>query len=85
MLRKYGAPDDDLEALLAAQGGGCASCGGPSGQREFHVDHDHNAPEGSSYRGLLCHGCNVGIGAFGDDLERMEKAIAYLRRSSGAG
>ncbi|MFC9398664.1 endonuclease domain-containing protein [Streptomyces sp. NPDC057027] len=35
---------------------------------------------------MLCHACNLGIGHFKDDLERLRSAIEYLalgsRRSS---
>lgn len=80
ILRRYGAPTDEIEDLLAAQGGGCAICGRTRTEAEpvFHVDHDHAAPESESYRGLLCGQCNAGIGYFADDPERLRSAIAYL-------
>jgi hypothetical protein len=75
------------EEMLAAQGGRCAICrtdrpGGKHGKR-FHIDHDHSCcPKGKSCekcrRGLLCANCNVGLGAFGDDHERLMAARSYL-------
>ena len=43
------------------------------------IDHDHKTGE---LRGLLCHQCNVGIGNFKDDIDRMLNAILYLSRNS---
>lgn len=78
LLRKYGAPSTDFDELLSGQGGVCGCCGGPRGEKMWHIDHDHSKPESESYRGLLCHGCNVGLGAFGDDPVRLKLAIRYL-------
>lgn len=62
LLRAYGASCDDIDLLLDQQGGTCYLCNGPAGVRGFHIDHDHELHEAGrpSYRGLACHGCNVG-------------------------
>ena len=49
---RTGLPLAEYDALLAAQGGGCAICGNPPKTRRLHVDHDHKTGE---VRGLLCH------------------------------
>jgi hypothetical protein len=76
----YGLTLEQYEAMVAAQGGRCAICGtdhpGSSRIKYWSVDHDH---ETDAVRGLLCHGCNTGLGAFGDDIERLTKAVAYLQ------
>lgn len=81
----YGISLAEYEGMLAAQGGGCAVCGSTDagGKGRFHVDHDHSCCPGSRscgrcVRGLLCHGCNVGIGSLRDDPERLLAAAAYL-------
>jgi hypothetical protein len=73
----YGITLAEYNALLAAQGGVCGSCGGPAtGRRKtFHVDHDHRTRR---VRGLLCDSCNLAIGKLGDDVEGVERALEYL-------
>lgn len=77
--RKYGVTTEDYERMLADQDGRCAICGAtePGGKGQFHVDHCH---KGGQVRGLLCHHCNLGLGHFKDDTERIKAAIAYLER-----
>lgn len=51
----------------------CAICG--SKDRPMHIDHDH---ETGTIRDLLCQPCNRALGLFGDSLEVLEAALAYL-------
>jgi hypothetical protein len=81
----HGLTDEQYNALLESQGGGCAICGTtePGGtSKKFHIDHDHSCCEGSRLcgeciRGLLCNSCNLGIGLFGDDPARLRSAANY--------
>lgn len=85
---RYNITYADYLAMLEAQGGGCAICGGDnfgdSRLGRFHVDHDHSCcPEvgmscGKCVRGLLCRGCNTALGNFGDDADRLVRAAEYL-------
>ena len=43
------------------------------------VDHCHVT---GKIRGLLCHQCNVGLGAFKDSIENLECASEYLKATS---
>lgn len=86
-IRKlYGIGADRYAAILEAQGGGCAICGGANESgRAMAVDHDHSCCSGSRacgrcVRGLLCSNCNMALGLFKDDPVRMTAAITYLRR-----
>ncbi len=55
--------------------GFCEICGVTE---ELHVDHDHK--KGRGYvRGLLCRGCNLGLGNFEDNSNRILEALSYLR------
>lgn len=81
---KFGITHADYEAMLAQQGGSCAVCGGDNGGKHLHVDHDHTCCSGSRrscgncIRGLLCSGCNMGLGLLNDSLENLRAAIKYL-------
>ena len=85
---RFGLTPESFDDMLAAQGGGCAICGAkePGGNGGFHVDHDHDCCSGTNrktcgecVRGLLCNGCNIGLGAFADDPARLSAAILYLQ------
>jgi hypothetical protein len=84
---KFGLTLEDYDRMLAGQGGGCAICGTakPGGRHDtfFQVDHDHACCPGKKscgkcVRALLCAKCNLGLGAFDDDPDRMMAAVAYL-------
>lgn len=72
-------------ALGLSDGSGrCAICDKDVSGKSAHIDHDHRCcPSGKSckkcVRGLLCQGCNQGLGMFQDDIERMSAGINYLR------
>ena len=75
---KYGMTPEDYNAMLLAQGGGCAICAAPEPDgQSLHVDHDHAT---GAVRGLLCFNCNAGLGKFGERVELLDAAASYLRR-----
>ena len=79
----YGISEDDYAALLAAQNGCCAICGGVRSYN-LDVDHDHalekaGLPPRSTVRGLLCKQCNRRIlRAVRDSVDLLRSAIDYL-------
>jgi hypothetical protein len=81
--KRFGFSPVDYESMAEWQNRQCAICLGPSGsyrdgrERKFCIDHDH---ETGKIRGLLCNGCNRGIGYFSDSPDNLRRAIAYLER-----
>ena len=69
----YGIDLEDYKRMYQMQDGKCRIC-----RADFPtlaVDHCHNT---SNIRGLLCRGCNVGLGNFKDSIENLRNAIIYL-------
>lgn len=70
----YDLTVDEYAAILVAQGGVCAICGG--GARTYHVDHCHKT---GIIRGLACHRCNTKLlVGCKDSIDVLRAAIAYL-------
>lgn len=79
-LGRYGLTVEQYEAIFESQESACAICHSPDPRGDhWHVDHDHNT---GRVRGVLCARCNVGIGHFGEDPERLLAAIHYLRQNA---
>lgn len=85
-MLSYGFTVDTYLDMLDAQDGACYICKAePSGvKRRLCVDHDHSCCSGSKtcgkcVRKLLCHQCNVALGAAKDNIEILEKMISYLK------
>jgi hypothetical protein len=83
LKRLYGMSIEDFTLMLEAQDNKCAIC-----HLEFNdsrvpfVDHDHEiakVDKRKSVRGLLCHRCNVGLGQFDENPQRLSAAIEYLQ------
>lgn len=79
LKKNYGLTIDQYKQIHASQNGKCGCCGvdEKNFKRNLHVDHDHNT---GKIRGLLCTQCNPGLGYFEDSIEKLEKAIAYLKK-----
>src|SRR5438445_9289465 len=60
---------EEYDAMSEYQRGVCAICGKePTDGERLAVDHDHAT---GRVRGLLCRGCNTGLGHFTDDPSRL--------------
>jgi hypothetical protein len=74
LVRTFGITQADYEAILEAQGGGCAICGEvPQDGQSFHVDH-----LGDRVRGILCVRCNNALGQLRERVDLAECAADYL-------
>ena len=71
----YGLSGGEFDRLLTRQSNQCAVCKSPL--TKPCVDHDHRT---GKVRGLVCRDCNLAVGHFKDDPERMRKAIRYLQK-----
>jgi hypothetical protein len=67
----------NYDNLVSVAGEICAICNKSRGKQRLNIDHCHVT---GKTRGLLCAGCNRGIGFFDDDTNRLSKAIAYLEK-----
>jgi hypothetical protein len=82
---KYGLTDGQFEDMWIAQDGRCAICRTElvrTGMKSCNIDHCHNT---GRVRGILCRGCNWGVGILGDDPDRLEAAARYLRKAAEPG
>lgn len=73
LKRRYGIDAEEHERLLEDHRHCCAVC---FSRDALCVDHDHVTGE---VRGILCNGCNLGLGHFGHIPERIDRAAAYIR------
>lgn len=76
LKRRYGMSESEVDALIDAQAGVCAVC---RSRPARHVDHDHMT---GRVRGVLCSGCNQGLGNFRDDAASLRRAIDYLENTT---
>ena len=74
--KRYGITIGEVTQLLSKQSNKCAICGNTFVIRKnTHIDHCHTT---GKVRGILCEGCNIGLGVFKDDTSLLQKAINYL-------
>lgn len=82
---QYGLTAEELEEIWDLQQGLCGVCQTAlhrTGGKSFNIDHCHQS---GKVRGLLCRGCNYGLGMFSDSPDRLKAAAAYLGRGASWG
>lgn len=75
--RKFGITEKEYLDLRKEQNDKCAICLGIDKNQRLGVDHNHKTKK---IRGLLCTGCNTGIGGLQDSIELLKNAINYLKK-----
>lgn len=73
LQERYGLTLVQYNEMCLKQEQKCKICGI---EQKLHVDHDHLT---GKIRGLLCNGCNRGLGFFSDNMAALEKAAQYLK------
>ncbi len=79
LKRKFGITLEQYHDMVILQNGVCAICKKVDEDIKLSVDHCHTT---GKIRGLLCRRCNMALGLFGDDTQRMKSAIEYLGEAS---
>lgn len=82
IVSRYGITVEQYDAQLLKQNGLCAICKKPpinGSGKKLHIDHDHST---GVFRGLLCHGCNTGLGNFGENENTLINAASYLKKQN---
>lgn len=76
-LRHYGILPETFDRIYDEQGGRCAICRDeiPRLGKGRHLDHCHQT---NRIRGILCTGCNLGLGNFRDRVDALRAAAAYV-------
>lgn len=73
--KEYGLSELDVTQMLNKQNCQCVICK-INIILGYHIDHCHST---GKVRGLLCNKCNQAIGLFGENEEKLNSAINYLR------
>lgn len=84
LIKAFGITIAEYDKMVKKQKNLCAICLKPEcgksqyGTKKLAVDHCHVT---GRVRGLLCEKCNRAIGQLHEDIEALERAIKYLKKS----
>ena len=85
LLKNYGLTIEDYNKILGDQNNKCPICDeklkviGINDVRKPNIDHCHVT---GKVRGILCHRCNKALGLLRDDIQIIERALNYIRKST---
>jgi hypothetical protein len=74
---RYQITEEQYCDKLEEQDNKCAICESECDKGRLSIDHNHETNE---VRGLLCRQCNLGLGNFSDNIDKLEAAVLYLKR-----
>ena len=83
IVKRYGITHDEYYGMLKKQNYECKVCGSTANNNgrcrsgKLFIDHCHTT---NKVRGLLCSKCNHGLGLFDDNVDKLQKAIDYLKQ-----
>ena len=77
LKRKHPYPNKDYKCPICERGIDEIGKYGQPRLQNWVLDHCH---ETLTFRGWVCHHCNVGLGGFKDSLTRLKKAVIYLTK-----
>lgn len=86
LKKQYGLTYERFLEMFEEQDGKCAICCHPVHPHHENryvtgcVDHCHTT---GKVRGILCWDCNIGLGKFHDNVDKLRTAIKYLEASNG--
>jgi hypothetical protein len=79
-LKRYGLTLEAFDEMITTQDGRCAICERKAedvSDKPLAVDHSHTT---GKVRGLLCQFCNTALGSLREDIDVMQKMIAYVEQ-----
>lgn len=71
----YGGSREDALRIIDSKV--CEICGESFDNTAKQIDHDHST---NKVRGALCCKCNLSIGGFNDDIDKIKRAIEYIKK-----
>lgn len=78
LLKKFNLTIEEYNNILFSQKYLCAICKFPLERTSKNWPHTDHCHETGKVRGILCSGCNLGLGSFKDDPNRLFNAVNYL-------
>jgi hypothetical protein len=79
LRQKYGDPPSDYKCPICLGTSKDVKFNEKSSRTPWVVDHCHHT---ETFRGWLCNKCNLALGNFSDNIDRLNRAIKYLKKGN---